>query len=119
MGGTENDALIGGTGGDTVAGEDGDDLMVWNNGDGSDIMDGGNGTDTVQVNGAPAAGDNFLIQVNPADPTRLRFDRCRSSASRHVVRTSHARKRSRLRSCPKPRCARMTASCATSSASSR
>src|SRR5262249_28658411 len=67
--------IVGGQGGDQAFGDDGNDLLVWNNGDGSDFMEGGAGSDTVQVNGSPAAGDQFLIQVNPSDPTRLRFDR--------------------------------------------
>jgi len=70
-----NDTLVGGTSGDQISGNDGNDLLVWNNGDGSDSMDGGAGTDTVQVNGSPTGDDQYLIQVNPADPTRLRFDR--------------------------------------------
>ena len=74
-GGPGADTIIGRQGGDTLNGGEGDDLLVWNNGDGSDVMNGDAGTDTVQVNGSPTSGDQFLIQVNPADSTRLRFDR--------------------------------------------
>jgi hypothetical protein len=74
-GGPGNDTIIGGPGGDQMFGDGNDDTLVWNNGDGSDLMEGGAGGDTVQVNGSPAGGDQFLIQVNPADPARLRFDR--------------------------------------------
>src|SRR5439155_20313201 len=74
-GGPGADTVTGGQGGDQLFGEGGDDLLVWNNGDGSDFTEGGAENDTVQVNGSPTGGDQFLIQVNPADPTRLRFDR--------------------------------------------
>ena len=75
-GGPGNDTLVGGQGGDQLFGDDNDDVLIWNNGDGSDFMEGGAGSnDIVQVNGSPTGGDQFLIQVNPADPTRLRFDR--------------------------------------------
>jgi hypothetical protein len=74
-GGGNNDTLTGGQGGDQLFGEAGNDLLVWNNGDGSDFMEGGADTDTVQVNGSPTGDDQFLIQVNPGDSSRLRFDR--------------------------------------------
>lgn len=74
-GGGGADVLIGGPGGDSLFGDAGDDLMIWNNGDGSDLMEGGTNNDTVQVNGHPTSDDQFLIQVNPADSSRLRFDR--------------------------------------------
>jgi hypothetical protein len=74
-GGGNNDTLIGGPSGDQLFGDDGADILVWNNGDGSDFMEGGTGNDTVQVNGSPTGGDQYLIQVNPADSSRLRFDR--------------------------------------------
>ncbi len=74
-GGPGLDTITGGQGGDQMFGDAGNDLLIWNNGDGSDFMEGGADNDTVQVNGSPAGGDQFLIQVNPADTTRLRFDR--------------------------------------------
>ena len=74
-GGPGNDTLTGGPGGDQLFGDADNDTLIWNNGDGSDFMEGGNGNDLVVVNGSPAGGDQFLLQVNPADPTRLRFDR--------------------------------------------
>jgi hypothetical protein len=74
-GGANADTLIGGPGGDQIFGDAGNDLLIWNNGDGSDLMEGGTESDTVQVNGSPTAGDQFLLQVNPADAARLRFDR--------------------------------------------
>jgi hypothetical protein len=78
FGGDGNDTLVGGPGSDGLFGEAGDDLFIRNEGDTeTENMEGGAGTDTVQVNGSPSGGDQFLIQVNPADPdpTRLRFDR--------------------------------------------
>ena len=75
FGGDGVDNLVGGPGGDQINGEAGDDFLVWNNGDGSDVIEGGAGTDTLQINGSPTGGDQFLIQVNPADSSRLRFDR--------------------------------------------
>ena len=70
-----NDLLVGGPGNDQLFGDAGDDTIVWNNGDGSDFMEGGGGNDLVRVNGSPTGDDQFLLQVNPANPTRLRFDR--------------------------------------------
>lgn len=71
-----NDTLIGGPGNDTVSAGFGDDLMIWNNGDGSDVLDGGPGVDVAQVNGSTGAtGDQFLLQVDPANPAGYRFDR--------------------------------------------
>ena len=75
LGGSNNDTITGTTGGQTLNAGPGADTIIWNNGDGSDVMEGGPGDDTVQVNGSPAGGDQFLIQVNPVDPARLRFDR--------------------------------------------
>jgi Ca2+-binding RTX toxin-like protein len=75
-GGDGDDRIIGDTGGDTMSGGNGNDTLVWNNGDGSDKMDGdGGGGDEVEVNGSTASGDQFTIKPNPADPTRVRFDR--------------------------------------------
>ncbi len=59
-----DDLLVGDTGDDFVFGGFGDDTIVWNNGDGSDLMDGGAGDDRVQVNGADAAGDDFIIEAS-------------------------------------------------------
>ncbi|MEA3208175.1 MAG: hypothetical protein QOE70_1232 [Chthoniobacter sp.] len=74
-GGPGADAIAGAPGGDQLSGDAGDDLLVWNNGDGSDVIDGGADNDTVQVNGSPTGGDQFLIQVHPAAPARLLFNR--------------------------------------------
>ncbi len=74
-GGPGADIITGGVGGDQLHGEGDADLMIWNNGDGSDFMEGGAGNDIVQVNGSTTGGDQFLLQVNPADAARLRFDR--------------------------------------------
>jgi len=71
-GGTGNDRLVGAQGRDAMAGNDGDDTMVWNNGDGSDVMNGEAGDDTVEVNGAPGAGDDFRVKPNGK---RVRFER--------------------------------------------
>jgi hypothetical protein len=79
--GEENDVLTGGGGddrivgdrdGDTMSGGDGDDTLVWNNGDGSDVMDGARGRDTIEINGAPTAGD--ALTAAPAG-ARIDFDR--------------------------------------------
>lgn len=73
-----NDTLVGNQGSDGLFGDADDDLFVRNEGDTeSENIEGGAGSDTVQVNGSPSGGDQFLIQVNPADPdpTRLRFER--------------------------------------------
>ncbi|HYM57947.1 MAG TPA: calcium-binding protein, partial [Solirubrobacteraceae bacterium] len=67
-----SDRVVGDRGNDTMSGGDDDDTLVWNNGDGSDRMDGEGGSDTIEVNGAPAAGDAFTLQPNGA---RARFDR--------------------------------------------
>lgn len=74
-GGAGKDIIIGGPAGDQLFGDGDDDTIVWNNGDGSDFIEGGGGNDLVRVNGSTAGDDQFLLQVNPADPTRLRFDR--------------------------------------------
>src|SRR6185295_13705453 len=75
LGNAGNDTLLGAPGNDTMNGGANDDVLVWSNGDGSDLMDGATGTDIVQVNGSLTGGDQFLTQVNPADNTRVRFDR--------------------------------------------
>ncbi|WP_406695275.1 DUF4394 domain-containing protein [Singulisphaera sp. Ch08] len=74
-GGAGADTIVGGQGNDQLFGDGDNDLIIWNNGDGSDLMEGGAGVDTVRVNGSPTGGDQFLLQVNPNDNTRLRFDR--------------------------------------------
>lgn len=80
-GGDQFDILIGNEGDDILQGDRGDDLMfagqgndrmIWNNGDGSDLMEGGNGWDIAEVNGANAAGDEFLLEANGE---RAQFDR--------------------------------------------
>ena len=76
IGDTGNDLIYGDSGGSTIPGVGGDDLLIWNNGDGSDRMDGEGGLDTVQVNGANAAGDNFLVAPDAVPlSTRLSFSR--------------------------------------------
>ncbi|MFK7817673.1 MAG: calcium-binding protein, partial [Planctomycetaceae bacterium] len=72
FGGDGDDTLIGNLGNDIKLGQGGNDLTIWNNGDGSDLMEGGAGTDAVQVNGADAAGDDFLTTPNGA---RVQFER--------------------------------------------
>ncbi|MEM6447500.1 MAG: calcium-binding protein, partial [Cyanobacteria bacterium P01_D01_bin.123] len=59
-----NDTLVGDTGNDLKIAGSGDDRLIWNNGDGSDFMLGGRGYDVVEVNGADAAGDKFVLQAN-------------------------------------------------------
>ena len=59
-----NDVLVGGRGTDKHNGGHGNDTIVWNNGDGSDFNDGGSGYDTQVVNGANAAGDEFVVKAN-------------------------------------------------------
>jgi hypothetical protein len=89
-GGASADTLIGGQAGDQMFGEGGNDLLIWNNGDGSDFMEGGANSDTVQVNGSPTGADQFLLQVNPADSTRLRFDRTNLGLFNLNIGTSEA-----------------------------
>jgi Ca2+-binding RTX toxin-like protein len=55
-----DDVLIGNKGDDKHNGGSGNDTIVWNNGDGSDTNNGGAGTNTQEVNGANAAGDEFV-----------------------------------------------------------
>ena len=74
-GGDGDDRVIGGRGDDTMAGGAGNDVLVWNNGDGNDRMDGDGNADEIEVNGAPSQGDQFLVQPNPAEAGRVRFDR--------------------------------------------
>jgi Ca2+-binding RTX toxin-like protein len=62
-GGPGNDVHVGGRGNDTIVGDTENDIIIWNNGDGSDTMDGGPDTDTQEVNGAPAAGDEFQVDA--------------------------------------------------------
>ena len=71
-GGAGDDTLIGNGGNDVQLGEEGDDRFVWNDGDGSDLIEGGDDNDLLQVNGADAAGDEFLITPNG---NRVRFQR--------------------------------------------
>jgi Ca2+-binding RTX toxin-like protein len=74
-GGEGDDRVIGARGGDTMNGGNGNDTLVWNNGDGSDTMNGDGNTDEIEVNGAVTQGDTFTVKPNPADLTRVRFDR--------------------------------------------
>lgn len=71
-GGAGDDRVIGNRGNDVMSGGDGDDTLVWNNGDGTDRADGDGGYDTMEVNGAPTAGDAFTVRP---DGVRTRFDR--------------------------------------------
>ncbi len=66
------DWIVGAPGADTMSGGAGDDVLVWSNGDGTDVMEGGTESDLVQVNGAVAAGDQFVVSANGA---RVDFDR--------------------------------------------
>jgi Ca2+-binding RTX toxin-like protein len=61
-GGDGNDTLFGGAGADSVFGGSGSDTIIWENGDGSDLVEGGEGDDLQIVNGAPNAGNDFLVQ---------------------------------------------------------
>ena len=61
-GGDGDDRLVPGAGDDTaVVGGNGNDTLVWSNGDGSDRLEGEGGADTIEVNGAPTAGDALVI----------------------------------------------------------
>jgi len=71
-GGSGDDRVVGDRGSDTMSGGAGDDTLVWNNGDGTDVVNGDDGRDDVEVNGAPAAGDAFVVQPNGG---RIKFDR--------------------------------------------
>jgi Ca2+-binding RTX toxin-like protein len=74
-GGDGDDRVVGARGGDTMAGGAGNDVLVWNDGDGSDLMNGDGNADEIEVNGGVTQVDVFTVQPNPADPTRVRFDR--------------------------------------------
>ncbi|MBF2002820.1 MAG: calcium-binding protein [Synechococcales cyanobacterium M58_A2018_015] len=65
-GGDGNDFVSGNTGDDTMLGGRGDDTLDWDDGDGNDIMSGGEGRDTIEVDGAVARGDNFVLGKNAA-----------------------------------------------------
>src|SRR5215217_6272529 len=74
-GGDGDDRVVGARGGDTMNGGTGNDVLVWNDGDGSDVMNGDGNADEIEVNGGLTQVDEFTIKPNPADPTRVRFDR--------------------------------------------
>ena len=61
-----DDRVVGDRGTDRLSGGDGDDALVWNNGDGSDVSDGNAGFDQVEINGAPTAGEVFMVRPNGA-----------------------------------------------------
>ncbi|NJO43559.1 MAG: calcium-binding protein [Cyanobacteria bacterium CRU_2_1] len=62
-GGDGNDVVVGETGNDRMFGGNGDDTLVWNDGDGNDIMSGNEGRDTIEVNGAIARADTFVLRT--------------------------------------------------------
>ncbi|MBW4515809.1 MAG: hypothetical protein KME11_11340 [Timaviella obliquedivisa GSE-PSE-MK23-08B] len=68
-GGDGNDFVIGGTGNDRMIGGLGDDTLVWNEGEGNDVMSGNEGRDTIEINGSPARGDNFVLGKNSTGKT--------------------------------------------------
>src|SRR5215217_5227647 len=74
-GGDGDDRIVGARGGDTMNGGTGNDVLVWNDGDGSDVMNGDGNADEIEVNGGLTQVHEFTIKPNPADPTRVRFDR--------------------------------------------
>jgi Ca2+-binding RTX toxin-like protein len=63
-GGDGNDFVIGGTGDDRMIGGAGDDTLDWDDGEGNDIMSGNDGRDTIEVDGSPDRGDNFVLGKN-------------------------------------------------------
>jgi Ca2+-binding RTX toxin-like protein len=63
-GGDGNDFVIGGTGDDRMIGGLGDDTLDWDDGEGNDIMSGNEGRDTIEVDGSPNLGDNFVLGKN-------------------------------------------------------
>ena len=72
-GGDGDDRIAGGRGADNLLGGEGNDTLVWNNGDGSDTIDGEGGSfDTVEVNGSPLEGDQFVLRPESG---KLRLDR--------------------------------------------
>jgi Ca2+-binding RTX toxin-like protein len=80
-GGDGNDVLLGGQGNDSLEGNKGDDIMIggngndileWEDGDGDDRISGGRGYDVVEVEGAIAAGDEFVLKQQG---TQAIFDR--------------------------------------------
>ncbi|NJR63766.1 MAG: calcium-binding protein [Cyanobacteria bacterium CRU_2_1] len=62
LGGRGNDSLEGNKGDDIMLGGAGNDILEWEDGDGSDLMIGGQGYDVIEVEGAVAAGDDFVLQ---------------------------------------------------------
>src|SRR5215217_6338034 len=78
-GGDGDDRVVGARGGDTMNGGTGNDVLVWNDGDGSDVMNGDGNADEIEVNGGLTQVDEFTIKPNPADPTRVRFNRINSA----------------------------------------
>ncbi|WP_299493196.1 calcium-binding protein [Acaryochloris sp. IP29b_bin.137] len=66
-GGSGDDTIIGDKGDDTKLGGDGNDRIIWNDGDGSDRIDGGADLDTVEVNGSPDQGDEFVVDAGASD----------------------------------------------------
>jgi Ca2+-binding RTX toxin-like protein len=62
LGGQGNDSLEGNKGDDIMIGGNGDDILEWEDGDGSDLMIGGRGYDVIEVEGAVAAGDEFVLE---------------------------------------------------------
>ncbi len=72
IGGDGNDFLEGNKGNDIMIGNAGNDTLEWDDGDGSDLMIGGSGEDTIAVDGAVAAGDEFMLQQQG---TQAIFDR--------------------------------------------
>lgn len=56
-----DDTLTGLGGDDRIIGNGGNDLIIWNDGDDSDRISGRRGNDTVQINGDPNVGDDFII----------------------------------------------------------
>jgi Ca2+-binding RTX toxin-like protein len=72
IGGDGNDFLEGNKGNDIMIGNAGNDVLEWDDGDGSDLMIGGSGEDTIVVDGAIAAGDEFVLQQQG---TQAIFDR--------------------------------------------
>jgi Ca2+-binding RTX toxin-like protein len=63
-GGAGDDFVIGGTGDDRMIGGLGNDTLDWDDGEGNDVMSGNEGLDTIEVDGSPDRGDNFVLGKN-------------------------------------------------------
>ncbi|MGB7412732.1 MAG: calcium-binding protein, partial [Thermosynechococcaceae cyanobacterium] len=86
-GGNGNDFIQGEKGNDTMIGGAGNDTLAWDDGDGSDRISGGLGYDVVEVDGAVAAGDEFVLKQQG---TQAIFDRVNLGPFKLTIDSSEA-----------------------------